>query len=128
METGNQICHIQELNISKLAKDIIDSFGELAEQNQIHLETDISPDIIWKSDYSGFTKILNNLISNAFKYSPENGTIRISIKIEVDKLNIQVYNTGKEFVKRIFHLYLTGTVYLITFRRIALKDFLPEMV
>ena len=32
METGNQICHIQELNISKLAKDIIDSFGELAEQ------------------------------------------------------------------------------------------------
>lgn len=38
METGNQICHIQELNISKLAKDIIDSFGELAEQNQIHLK------------------------------------------------------------------------------------------
>lgn len=99
METGNQICHIQELNISKLAKDIIDSFGELAEQNQIHLETDISPDIIWKSDYSGFTKILNNLISNAFKYSPENGTIRISIKIEVDKLNIQVYNTGKGICK-----------------------------
>lgn len=99
METGNQICHIQELNISKLAKDIIDSFGELAEQNQIHLETDISPDIIWKSDYSGFTKILNNLISNAFKYSPENGTIRISIKIKVDKLNIQVYNTGKGICK-----------------------------
>ena len=99
METGNQICHIQELNISKLAKDIIDSFGELAEQNQIHLETNISPDIIWKSDYSGFTKILNNLISNAFKYSPENGTIRISIKIEVDKLNIQVYNTGKGICK-----------------------------
>ncbi len=99
METGNQICHIQELNISKLAKDIIDSFGELAEQNQIHLETDISPDIIWKSDYSGFTKILNNLISNAFKYSPENGTIRISIKIKVDKLNIKVYNTGKGICK-----------------------------
>ena len=37
METGNQICHIQELNISKLAKDIIDSFGELAEQNQMNL-------------------------------------------------------------------------------------------
>ena len=99
METGNQICHIQELNISKLAKEIIDSFSELAEQNQIHLETDIYPEIMWKSDYSGFTKILNNLISNAFKYTPENGIIRISIKAEGDKLNLKVYNTGKGICK-----------------------------
>ena len=109
METGNQICHIQELNISKLAKDIIDSFGELAEQNQIHLETDICPEIMWKSDYSGFTKILNNLISNAFKYTPENGTIRISIKTGGDKLNLKVYNTGKgickESIPLIFNRY-----------------------
>lgn len=80
METGNQICHIQELNISELGNGIIESFDELAEQNRIQLETDITPDIIWRSDHNGFTKILNNLISNAFKYTPENGTIRISIK------------------------------------------------
>lgn len=54
---------------------IIESFDELAEQNQIQLETNITPEIIWKSDHSGFTKILNNLISNAFKYTPEHGTI-----------------------------------------------------
>ena len=85
METGNQICHIQELNISELGNGIIESFDELAEQNRIQLETDITPDIIWRSDHNGFTKILNNLISNAFKYTPENGTIRISIKKEEDK-------------------------------------------
>lgn len=95
METGNQICHIQELNISELANEIIESFEELAEQNHIQLETEITPDIIWRSDNSGFTKIMNNLISNAFKYTPENGTIRISININNDKLNLKVYNTGK---------------------------------
>ena len=115
-------------HISKLAKEIIDSFSELAEQNQIHLETDIYPEIMWKSDYSGFTKILNNLISNAFKYTPENGIIRISIKAEGDKLNLKVYNTGKGYAKRVFHLYLTDIVYLIIFKRIVLKGFLPEMV
>ena len=99
METGNQICHIQELNISELGNGIIESFDELAEQNRIQLETDITPDIIWRSDHNGFTKILNNLISNAFKYTPENGTIRISIKKEEDKLNIKVYNTGKGISK-----------------------------
>ena len=83
METGNQICHIQELNISELGNGIIESFDELAEQNRIQLETDITPDIIWRSDHNGFTKILNNLISNAFKYTPENGTIRILSLIHI---------------------------------------------
>jgi len=109
METGNQICHIQELNISELANEIIDSFDELAEKNQIHLETDIATDIMWRSDNSGFTKILNNLISNAFKYTPENGIIRISIKIDGEKLNLKVYNTGKgiskESIPLIFNRY-----------------------
>ena len=109
METGNQICHIQELNISELANEIIDSFGELAEQNRIHLETDITPDLLWRTDNSGFTKILNNLISNAFKYTPENGTICIAIKIDGEKLNLKVYNTGKgiskESIPLIFNRY-----------------------
>ena len=56
METGNQICHIQELNISELANGIIESFDELAEQNQIQLETNITPEIIWKSDHSASLK------------------------------------------------------------------------
>ncbi|WP_273157713.1 two-component regulator propeller domain-containing protein [Bacteroides fluxus] len=109
METGNQICHIQELNISELANEIIESFGELAEQNHIHMETDVTPDIIWRSDNSGFTKILSNLISNAFKYTPKNGTIKISIKTNDNKLNIKVYNTGKgisqEDIPLIFNRY-----------------------
>ena len=99
METGNKICSIQNVNISELANKIIDSFCELAEQNRIHLETDIAPDILWNTDHSGFTKILNNLISNAFKYTPENGTIRISISEKDQKLNVSVYNTGKGISK-----------------------------
>lgn len=109
METGNQICHIQELNISELANEIIESFDELAEQNHIQLETDITPDIIWNSDNSGFTKILNNLISNAFKYTPENGAIRIYLNVNDNKLNLKVYNTGKgiskENIPLIFNRY-----------------------
>lgn len=104
METGNQICHIQELNISKLGNGIIESFEELAEQNHIQLETCIIPGIIWNSDHSGFTKILSNLISNAFKYTPENGIIRISIEEREKQLCIKVYNTGKGISKENFPL------------------------
>lgn len=109
METGNRLCHIQAVNISELANEIIESFGELAEQNRISLETGIGQDIIWQTDYSGFSKILNNLISNAFKYSPENGLIRIAVETCGDNLKIQVYNTGKgipkENIPLIFNRY-----------------------
>ena len=109
METGNQTCHIQELNISELSQEIIESFRELAEQNNILLQTDVSPNIIWRSDNSCFTKILNNLISNAFKYTPEKGTILISVKVINAKLEVKVYNTGKgiskENIPLIFNRY-----------------------
>lgn len=109
METGNQVIHVQELNISEQANGIIESFGELAEQSHIRLETAIAPDILWKCDSSGITKILNNLISNAFKYTPANGTIRISIHTNEDRLTLKVYNTGKgiskENIPLIFNRY-----------------------
>ena len=109
METGNQTCHIQELNIRVLSQEIIESFSELAEQNNILLQTDVSPNIIWRSDNSCFTKILNNLISNAFKYTPEKGTILISVKVINAKLEVKVYNTGKgiskENIPLIFNRY-----------------------
>lgn len=109
IETGNQRCHIQKLDISELAGSIIESFGELAERNHICLETDIPVGITWNSDHNDFTKIVSNLISNAFKYTPENGTIRISVDTDGDKLVLKVYNTGKgirkEDIPLIFNRY-----------------------
>ncbi len=109
IETGNRRCHIRQLDISELTGSIIESFGELAEQNRIRLETDIPAGITWNSDHNGFTKIVSNLISNAFKYTPENGIIRISVHTVGDKLVLEVYNTGKgirkEDIPLIFNRY-----------------------
>lgn len=97
------------IKYQRITQEIIESFSELAEQNNILLQTDVSPNIIWRSDNSCFTKILNNLISNAFKYTPEKGTILISVKVINAKLEVKVYNTGKgiskENIPLIFNRY-----------------------
>ncbi|MDR3265971.1 MAG: response regulator [Tannerella sp.] len=109
METGNKICHIQALNISKLMFEITDSFNELAERNTISFQTLIEPDMVWNTDYGCFTKILNNLVSNAFKYTPVEGQIVVSVKMEDQLLRLSVYNTGKgirkEDIPLIFNRY-----------------------
>lgn len=95
IETGHQTRNIQPTDISKVCGDIIGSFSDLAEQSHIRLETFVEPNLSWNTDCSCFTKIVNNLISNAFKYTPQGGTIRITLRAENGQLLFSVYNTGK---------------------------------
>lgn len=99
METGHKTCNIQHTDIKELTNDIFNSFSELADRNNILFETEVTESIFWNTDRGCLTKILNNLISNAFKYTPANGTIRIRVLTENDRLMIHVYNTGKGIKK-----------------------------
>ena len=95
IETGHKECMIESLDISKISSDIADSFVELAENKGISYQTDFEDSILWNTDSSCYTKILSNLLSNAFKYTPDNGEIRISVDIKDEMLCILVFNTGK---------------------------------
>lgn len=99
IETGHKTRKIQQLPVSKVCNETIASFTDLAEQNQIKLENRIAPNLSWNTDSSCFTKIANNLISNAFKYTPKGGIIRITLTVKDDKLRFTVYNTGKGIKK-----------------------------
>lgn len=109
IETGHKTRNVQHLYVSEICNDILASFSDMAEQNKIKFENLIDPDIYWNTDYGCFTKIVNNLISNAFKYTPIEGVIRISLKVENEQLRFSVYNTGKgikkENMELIFNRY-----------------------
>lgn len=110
METGHKVLKIRPVNVTELCEETAAAFTELAERNDIDFKVDIEPDVTWNTDFSSLRKILNNLISNAFKYTPHGG--RIEVKLSVDslgKLRLEVYNTGKgireEDRDRIFNRY-----------------------
>ena len=95
IETGNETCIIEPLDISELSRAIADSFTELSESNRIVYETDINEAIQWNTDEKAFTTILTNLLSNAFKYTPVEGKVILKIQEENNNLKISVINTGK---------------------------------
>lgn len=110
METGHQVQCIQQVDVSALCNDIIHSFSELAERNNIQVENVVSEDIVWNTDRRSLMKILNNLISNAFKYTSAGGRIRVTVDVaDNQKLRIKVYNTGKgirqEDIPLVFNRY-----------------------
>ena len=99
LETGHKVLSIQRLSVSDKLRNIAESFCELAENKNLNYRLDIEPDIEWNTDISCFNKIVNNLISNAFKYTPEEGNITIGLKVENQLLTLNISNSGKGIAK-----------------------------
>lgn len=99
LETGHKVLSIQRLSVSDKLRNIAESFCELAENKNLNYRLDIEPDIKWNTDISCFNKIVNNLISNAFKYTPEEGNITIGLKVEKQLLTLNISNSGKGIAK-----------------------------
>lgn len=109
LETGNQVLSIQEQPVSEKLRSIAESFGELLENKKLDYKLNIQPDIQWNTDIGCFNKIANNLISNAFKYTPEGGCICVELKVENQRLVFRISNSGKgiakENLEKIFDRY-----------------------
>lgn len=109
IETGHSPRKVRHIDVSELCNDTIDTFAELSDRTGITVDNQVEPDIAWNTDYNSISKIVTNLISNAFKYTPAGGTIRVSLAKNGDMLRLEVWNTGKgippEDRERIFNCY-----------------------
>jgi len=85
----------KELDLSSIVKQRVEYFKSLATIKKINFVLDVEDNITFICDTKKFSKLLDNLISNAIKYNKIGGTIRVSLK---DKLMI-VEDTGKGMSK-----------------------------
>ncbi len=69
-------------------------FEDIWEKKNLNIETDIADDVRIRSDAELLSLVWNNLISNAVKFTPEGGTIGVSLKTEGRLVVISVSDTG----------------------------------
>lgn len=102
--------HCSETEMSAYVRRSIKSFRYRAEQRGISLVVDLRTDklMLW-IDRVHFDKVIANLLSNAFKYTPDGGTITISIDKDDSNGIIQVADTGiglkEERTERLFERF-----------------------
>lgn len=108
-ESGNLKLQVSEGNIVKFVKEIKLSFDALAEQMKIDFRLISSSNIIKiYFDRDQFEKILFNLLSNAFKHTPEGGSISIEIMEKQQGVAISVSDNGRGIKPEVFeHLFQT---------------------
>ncbi|GAB1856092.1 two-component regulator propeller domain-containing protein [Flavobacteriaceae bacterium MHTCC 0001] len=82
-------------NIVVFTKELISSFEVLANKKQINLQfKSSSQDIFFWFDKEKMHKILSNIISNAIKYTPEHGEVKVIINELDDHVKIEIKDTG----------------------------------
>ncbi|MDX8341006.1 two-component regulator propeller domain-containing protein [Draconibacterium sp. IB214405] len=107
--------YIQHCNLAKLLREVYNFFQPLADSRQINYTLNISPDnIMAYFDPDKMEKIIFNLLSNAFKYTPDNSAISIKLFERTTMANsseviIEVEDSGvgiaKEYQEKIFERF-----------------------
>lgn len=95
LESGNFKLNILRFNILEFINSIYKKY--LNNINDKHLKLNISSDIrspmVYGDPYR-IEQVINNLISNAIRYTPPNNTITITLKVQEDSMLIQIENEG----------------------------------
>lgn len=91
----DQKLKISEINLTEFASDIFNNFIEIAQEKKISYNLEILDDDIrlW-ADRSALEKIIMNLLSNAFKYTPDEKAIRLRIYKNDKKIGLTVIDEG----------------------------------
>lgn len=94
-----------ELNLVDLARQVIDEQRSTTSTHQLILEAPEHLDGFWDAQRMG--QVLTNLISNAIKYSPDGGEVRVVLQANGDEATVCVVDQGpgidRENVPYMFH-------------------------
>lgn len=113
-EQGKMKLRVQRLELVAFVSEALCSFTELASQKQISLTYTWEPDKIpvWY-DPDMLDKCLYNLLSNAFKFTPEGGKVQVDVQQgEEGRIYLRISDTGRgmsaETAKQVFERFYQG--------------------
>lgn len=113
-DAGKQQLNASEQDLIAFVRDIVTDFGRKAEKQRIDLQliTDQAGLLSW-FDTEKLDKVLFNLMSNAFKYTPRGGRIHVQIDTTDGQVRIQVIDNGEGMTtqekEHAFDLFYSGT-------------------
>lgn len=94
IEAGKMTIETEVLNVAEAAEDAGRIVTGAATEKNISVKSDVSAQALVHADKRALKQILLNLLANAVKFTPDNGTITLTARPRGDKLRFEVTDTG----------------------------------
>ena len=95
LEQNNAVLHNSRFNLNELLREVIQMFQPLADEKKLTIKQELLPEdpFYVETDFTVLKQILNNIISNAIKYTFE-GTVTVRSIYDDNKLIFVITDTG----------------------------------
>ncbi|QOR35752.1 hypothetical protein IMX26_02710 [Clostridium sp. 'deep sea'] len=94
LEAGQLNITLSEVSIEQVITNVLTRYSSRAKQKNIIIDNKVKNTSSIKADFFRVEQILDNVISNALKYTPNNGVITISTSYDKDYLSLKVLDSG----------------------------------
>ncbi|MBD2664835.1 GAF domain-containing sensor histidine kinase [Richelia sinica] len=112
IEAGKTVLNISEFSLIEIAQETAEALREKAEHEKVTLKLDLQihpPRDRFTADLGRVEQIIWNLVSNAIKFTPEDGVVTLRLWVEDDTAIFQVEDTGigipEEQLPRLFEKF-----------------------
>jgi len=95
MESGQMALHREPVLLEEVAAEAVGRVANLAEQNDLHLVTEVAQGLEVYADRDLLGRVLVNLLGNAIKFTPSGGTITVGAEREDREVVVSVRDTGE---------------------------------
>jgi hypothetical protein len=95
LDSLETLVHCEPLSLTELAQDVIQKFELSAQKKGITLTANFDRDLPHVSaDIGMMVRVLENLIENALRHTPEGGTISLELIPGTENITVRVSDTG----------------------------------
>jgi heavy metal sensor kinase len=105
-ESGQVVLQKEPLDLSGLVRELVDQFQILAEAEGVRLAAEAHSACLVEADRIQMGRMLTNLLSNAIKFTPEGGSVRVTLSANGESAQLEVADTGRgiarEYLPHIF--------------------------